>query len=130
MKTSNHMSGVDYKLGNLGISFQFHANAENFSLFQSLPIGSGTPSPPPPIHWAPQVFFRGTKGPKYAEINPLKMKRRLLYLKAQFVLRSKQFFHLGSKNQSVYAVSGTCHCSQINTKHINTVWAELTVVEC
>jgi len=21
-------------------------------------------------------------------------------------------------------------CSQINTKHINTVWAELTVVEC
>ena len=28
-------------------------------------------------------------------------------------------------NQSVYAV-----CSQINTKHINTVWAERTVVEC
>jgi hypothetical protein len=21
-------------------------------------------------------------------------------------------------------------CTQINTKHINTVWAELTVVEC
>jgi hypothetical protein len=40
-------------------------------------------------------------------------------------------FHLGYKNQSVYDVSGTSSCfSQIITKHINTVWAERTVVEC
>jgi len=32
---------------------------------------------------------------------------------------------------SVYDVSSTSRvCSQINTKHINTVWAERTVVEC
>jgi hypothetical protein len=39
-------------------------------------------------------------------INPLKTKRRLLYLKTQTVPHSKHF-HLGYKNQSVYAVSGT-----------------------
>ena len=42
-------------------------------------------------------------------INPLKTKRRLLYLKTQFVPRSKHF-HLGYKNKSVYAVSGTSRC--------------------
>ena len=41
--------------------------------------------------------------------NPLKTKRRQPYLKTQFVPRSKQF-HLGYKNQSVYAVSGTSRC--------------------
>jgi len=40
--------------------------------------------------------------------------------------RAVKTFHLGYTNQSVYAVSGTS--SQINTKHINTVWAERTVV--
>ena len=40
------------------------------------------------------------------KFNTLKTKRRLLYLKTQFVPRSKHF-HLGYKNQSVYAVSGT-----------------------
>jgi hypothetical protein len=32
----------------------------------------------------------------------------------------------------VYAASGTSHavCYQINTKHINTLWAERTDVEC
>jgi len=68
MKTSSHIQGKDYKLGDLRIWFQFYASAENLSLFQSLPTGSGTSSPPPPIQWAPQVFFPGTKGPKYAEI--------------------------------------------------------------
>ena len=42
-------------------------------------------------------------------INPLKMKRRPLYLKTQFVPRSKRF-HLGYNNRSVYAVSGTSRC--------------------
>jgi len=42
-------------------------------------------------------------------INPLKTKRRLLYLKTQSVPRCKHF-HLGYKNQSVYDVSGTSLC--------------------
>ena len=45
----------------------------------------------------------------FSFINPLKTKRRLLYLRTQFVLHSKHF-HLGYKNQSVYAVSGTSRC--------------------
>ena len=42
-------------------------------------------------------------------INPLKTKRRLLYLKAQSIPRCK---HFSSRlwNQSVYAVSGTSRC--------------------
>jgi hypothetical protein len=39
-------------------------------------------------------------------INPLKTKRRLLYLKTEF-LRAVKTFRLGDKNQSVYGVSGT-----------------------
>ena len=42
-------------------------------------------------------------------INLLNTKRGLLYLKTQFVPRSKHFF-LDYKNQSVYAVSGTSRC--------------------
>ena len=41
--------------------------------------------------------------------NHLKTKRRPLYLKTQSVPRCKHF-HLGYKNQSVYAVSGTSRC--------------------
>jgi len=45
--------------------------------------------------------------------------------------RAVNTFHLGYKKQSVYSVSGTSRrFSQINTKHVNTVWAERTVVEC
>jgi hypothetical protein len=44
--------------------------------------------------------------------NPLNTKRRLLYLKTQFAssYRAVNTFHLGYKNQSVYAVSGTSRC--------------------
>jgi hypothetical protein len=42
-------------------------------------------------------------------INPLNTKRRLLCLKTQVAPRIKHF-HLGYKNQSVYAVSGTSRC--------------------
>ena len=43
-----------------------------------------------------------------SHINPLNTKRRLLYLKTQFVPRSK---HFSSRlNQSAYAVSGTSRC--------------------
>jgi len=41
--------------------------------------------------------------------NPLKPKRRPLYLKPQSVPRCKHFY-LVYKNQSVYAVSGTSRC--------------------
>jgi hypothetical protein len=44
-----------------------------------------------------------------ARINPLKTKRRPLYLKTQSY-RAVNTFHLGYKNQSVYAVSGTSRC--------------------
>ena len=43
------------------------------------------------------------------EFNPLNTKRRLLYLKTQFVQR-RNTFHLGYENHSVYAVSGTSRC--------------------
>jgi hypothetical protein len=39
-------------------------------------------------------------------------------------------FHLGYKNQSFYGVAQVAVCSQIHKKHINTVWAERTVVKC
>ena len=42
-------------------------------------------------------------------INLLKTKHRPLYLKTESVPRCKHF-HLGYKNQSVYAVSGTSRC--------------------
>ena len=41
--------------------------------------------------------------------NPLETKRRVLYLKTQFVPRSKHFSSR-YKNESVYAVSGTSRC--------------------
>jgi len=40
--------------------------------------------------------------------NPLKTKRRLLYLTSPY--RAVNTFHLGYKNQSVCAVSGTSRC--------------------
>ena len=46
---------------------------------------------------------------KPGQFDLLKTKRRLLYLKTQFV-RAVDTFHLGYKNQSVYAVSGTSRC--------------------
>ena len=44
-----------------------------------------------------------------SQINPLKTKRRPLYLKTS-PYRAVNTFHLGYKNQSVYAVSGTSRC--------------------
>ena len=59
-------------------------------------------------------FFFLSRYPDYVstylvDFNPLNTKRRMLYLKTQFVPRSKHF-HLGYKNPSVYAVSGTSRC--------------------
>jgi len=45
--------------------------------------------------------------------------------------RAVNTFQLGYKNRSVYAVRAqVAVCSQINTKNINTVWAERTIFEC
>ena len=62
--------------------------------------------------------------------NPLNTKRRLLCLKPSSY-RAVNTFHLGYKtNQFMLEVAQVAVCSQINTKRINTVWAERTVVEC
>jgi hypothetical protein len=58
---------------------------------------------------------------------PPHTKRRLLYLKTESVLRSK--LCIKTKQFMLYRAQVTV-CSQINTKQINTVWAERTVVEC
>ena len=55
------------------------------------------------------------------DINPLKTKCRLLYLKTQSLPRCKHFSSL--------KVAQVALCFEINTKHINKVWAERTVVE-
>jgi len=66
-----------------------------------------------------------SKATTLIHINLLNTKGRLLNLKT--------FKHFSSryKNQSVYAVSGTSSSLfSRNTKHINTLWAERTVIEC
>ena len=62
--------------------------------------------------------------------NPLKTNGRLLYLKTQFVPRRKLFISVIKTNQFMLLVAQVAVWSQINTKHINTVWAERTIVEC
>jgi hypothetical protein len=53
----------------------------------------------------------GRKKDRNEGFNLLKTERRSLYLKAQSVPRCKHFSsRLYDKNQSVYAVSGTCRC--------------------
>ena len=62
--------------------------------------------------------------------NHLKMKRRLLYLKTQSVPRSKHSISVIKTNQFMLYGAEVAVCSETDTKHINTVWAERTVVEC
>jgi hypothetical protein len=45
----------------------------------------------------------------FKSFNPLKTKRRQLYLKTQFVPRGKHFY-LGYKIQSVYVIWGRIRC--------------------
>jgi len=62
------------------------------------------------------------------ELNPLKTKRRLLYLKTHFIPRSK---HLSSRLQKPISLWGTSHClfSDWHKTH-STVWSERKIVEC
>jgi len=63
--------------------------------------------------------------------NPLKTKRRLLYLKTQSVPRCKHFPSRLQKPISLWCKwRKSPFVLRINTKHINTVWAERTIVEC
>ena len=56
--------------------------------------------------------------------NPLKTKRRLLYLKTKFVPRSENVISVMKTNQFMLYVAQVAAYSEINTKHINTVRAE------
>jgi len=71
------------------------------------------------------VFLQVATG----HVNPSKTKPRLLHLKTQSVLRSKHFISVIKTNQFILSVAQIAVCSQINTKHINTMWAERIVVE-
>jgi len=59
--------------------------------------------------------------------SPLKTKRRL-HLKTQFVPRSKHFISFIKTNQSMLYGAEVAVCSEINTKQINTVWAECIIL--
>jgi hypothetical protein len=63
-------------------------------------------------------------------VNPLKTNRRPLYLKTQSVPRSKHFITVIKTNQFMLYGAEFAVCSQINTKHINTVWAECIILKC
>ena len=58
------------------------------------------------------------------------MKRRLVYLKTQFVPHSKHFISVIKTNQFMLYVAEVSVGSEINTKHINTFWVECRIVEC
>ena len=74
-------------------------------------VGTGPSSYEKRIYWAAvsQRLRNTGLGHYLATINPLKTKRRPLYLKTQSVPRCKHFQSC-YKNQSVYAVSGTSRC--------------------
>jgi hypothetical protein len=55
-------------------------------------------------------------------IKPLKTNRKLFYLKTQFVLHSKHFSSLVIEaNQRMLYKAKFAVCSEINTKHVNTM---------
>jgi hypothetical protein len=58
---------------------------------------------------------------------PLKTKCKLFYLKTQFVPRSKHFISVIKTNQFTLRRAKVAVFSDINSKHINTVWAECTI---
>jgi len=67
--------------------------------------------------------------PTKGYVNPLKTKRRLLYLKTQFVPRSEHFIS-DMINQFMLYGALVAVCSEVNTKHINTVWADCIILKC
>jgi len=52
------------------------------------------------------------------------MKHTLLYLKTQFIPRSKHFI---KTNQFMLYGAEVTVCSEVNTKQINTVWSECII---
>jgi len=61
----------------------------------------------------------------------LRKKRKLFYLKTKIAPRSKHSLISVIKiNQFLFGRAKVPLCSEINTKHINTMWAECTIFEC
>ena len=78
-------------------------------------------------------YINNTKWqPKYNSTNYCKI--IVLYTKFQIVITARVLETNGlspcENKREDKKVAQVAVCSQINTKHINTVWAERTVVEC
>jgi hypothetical protein len=88
-----------------GIAVRFHASTRDSFSPASCPVGTGNSNPE--SKWP----ARNTKhlSVTSAEFKPLKTNGKLLYLKTSSY-RAVNTFHLGYKNQSIYAVSGTSRC--------------------
>jgi hypothetical protein len=84
----------------------------------------------PPLPICIQDKHRNNSVSTMMPVNLLKTKRRLLNLKTQSIPRSKHSISIIKINQFMLYGEEVAVCSQINTKHINAVWAECTIVEC
>jgi hypothetical protein len=62
---------------------------------------------------------------EYRRIDPLKTKRRPLYLKTQYIPRSKHFISIIKTNQLMLYVAKVAVCSEISTKRTHTVWQNI-----
>jgi hypothetical protein len=83
----------------------------------------------PSKHYINKTFYKSNQLNSYLNINPLKTKLKLSYLKTQFVLRSKRFF-ISVTNRYMFCRAKATVCFEINTKHVHTEWAERTVFDC
>jgi len=86
-------------------------------------MSSGSISAKNRAHFPPNSWY-------LLAINPLQTERRPLYLKTQSY-RAVNTFHLSCKtNQFMLYGAEFALCSEMNTEHINTVWAEFKIFKC
>jgi hypothetical protein len=77
------------------------------------------------------ILYKSESILKVVYINPLKTKRKLPYFKDPVLTAQETIFISVIKtHQFMLHRAKSIVFSEINTKHINTVWAECTVVEC